>query len=41
VAEHERWSSILALITPFGFCLLAFNFLLAGLFRPAAGEECQ
>jgi TRAP-type C4-dicarboxylate transport system permease small subunit len=32
VAEHERWSSILALITPFGFALLALNFLIAGLF---------
>lgn len=32
VAEHERWSSILALITPFGFTLLALNFLLVGLF---------
>lgn len=35
VADHERWSSILALITPFGFGLLALNFLLAALFiRP-------
>ena len=39
VAEHERWSSILALITPFGFCLLALNFLLAGLFIPSPGER--
>jgi TRAP-type C4-dicarboxylate transport system permease small subunit len=39
VAEHERWSSILALITPFGFCLLAFNFLIAGLFATTHGEE--
>jgi TRAP-type C4-dicarboxylate transport system permease small subunit len=28
VAEHERWSSILALITPFGFGLLTLHFLL-------------
>lgn len=35
VAEHERWSSILALITPFGFGLLSLNFLLGGLFVPA------
>lgn len=35
VADNERWSSILALITPFGFGLLALNFLLAALFiRP-------
>jgi TRAP-type C4-dicarboxylate transport system permease small subunit len=35
VAEHERWSSILALITPFGFSLLSLHFLLGGLFaRP-------
>ena len=35
VADSERWSSILALITPFGFGLLALNFLLAALFvRP-------
>lgn len=33
VAEHERWTSVLALITPFGFFLLALHFLLAGLFR--------
>jgi len=39
VAEHERWSSILALITPFGFCLLAFNFLLAGLFINSPDDE--
>ena len=38
VAEHERWSSILALITPFGFCLIAFNFLIAGLFVAAPGD---
>lgn len=35
VADNERWSSILALITPFGFGLLSLNFLLAALFiRP-------
>jgi len=35
VAEHERWTSILALITPFGFFLLALHFLLGCLFRQA------
>ncbi len=35
VAEHERWTSILALITPFGFFLLALHFLLGSLFRQA------
>ena len=39
VAEHERWSSILALITPFGFCLLALNFLITGLFIATPGDE--
>lgn len=39
VAEHERWSSILALITPFGFCLLAFNFLIGALFATTPGDE--
>jgi TRAP-type C4-dicarboxylate transport system permease small subunit len=33
VAEHERWTSILALITPFGFSLLSLHFLLGGLFK--------
>jgi TRAP-type C4-dicarboxylate transport system permease small subunit len=32
VAEHERWASILALITPFGFCLLTLHFTLGALF---------
>lgn len=32
VADNERWSSILALITPTGFALLALNFLLAAVF---------
>jgi len=41
VAEHERWSSILALITPFGFCLLAFNFLIAGLFIASPAHDRQ
>ena len=35
VAEHERWSSILALITPFGFSLLSLHFLMGALFSPA------
>ncbi len=34
VADHERWTSILALITPFGFFLLALHFLIGGLFNP-------
>jgi TRAP-type C4-dicarboxylate transport system permease small subunit len=34
VADHERWASILALITPFGFFLLSLHFLLGGLFAP-------
>lgn len=38
VAEHERWSSILALVTPFGFALLCLHFLLAALF-PVPAEE--
>ncbi len=32
VADNERWSSILAVITPLGFGLLALHFLLAALF---------
>ena len=35
VADYERWSSILALITPFGFFLLSLHFLLGALFSPA------
>ncbi len=38
VAEHERWASILALITPFGFCLLTVHFLLGGLFTPSGDD---
>jgi TRAP-type C4-dicarboxylate transport system permease small subunit len=38
VADNERWSSILALITPFGFGLLALNFLLAALFINPEGH---
>jgi TRAP-type C4-dicarboxylate transport system permease small subunit len=35
VADNERWSSILALITPLGFALLSLDFLLAAVFiRP-------
>jgi TRAP-type C4-dicarboxylate transport system permease small subunit len=40
VGEHERWSSILALITPFGFGLLTVHFLLGAVF-PAAEENRQ
>jgi TRAP-type C4-dicarboxylate transport system permease small subunit len=36
VAEHERWTSILALITPFGFSLLTLHFLLGGLFAQSS-----
>jgi TRAP-type C4-dicarboxylate transport system permease small subunit len=39
VAAHERWSSILALITPFGFCLLTVHFLLGGLYLPPVDEH--
>jgi TRAP-type C4-dicarboxylate transport system permease small subunit len=35
VADHERWTSILALIIPFGFFLLSLHFLLGGLFSTA------
>lgn len=41
VAEHERWSSILALISPFGFSLLTLHFLLGGLFEAAAADDAQ
>jgi TRAP-type C4-dicarboxylate transport system permease small subunit len=41
VAEHERWSSILALVTPLGFGLLSLNFLLSGLFLPPSGKPAQ
>ena len=41
VAEHERWSSVLALITPFGFSLLTLHFLLGGLFTAAAADDAQ
>jgi TRAP-type C4-dicarboxylate transport system permease small subunit len=39
VADNERWSSILALITPVGFGLLALNFLLAALFVHSEGPH--
>jgi TRAP-type C4-dicarboxylate transport system permease small subunit len=39
VAAHERWSSILALITPFGFCLLTVHFLLGALYLPPPDER--
>jgi TRAP-type C4-dicarboxylate transport system permease small subunit len=41
VAEHERWTSILALITPFGFSLLSLHFLLGGLFKPATRDRSE
>ena len=40
VAEYERWTSILALITPFGFGLLSVHFLLGAVF-PASQEDGQ
>lgn len=39
IADHERWSSILALIIPFGFLLLTLHFLIGGLFTPAEDNE--
>jgi len=39
VADHERWTSILALITPFGFFLLALHFLISGLFTAPPDEN--
>ncbi len=39
VAEHERWSSILALITPFGFGLLSLHFLLGALYPKPAQDR--
>ena len=39
VAEHERWSSILALITPFGFFLLSLHFLLGALFSSSKPDS--
>ena len=39
VADHERWTSVLALITPFGFLLLALHFLISGLFSPPLDEN--
>jgi TRAP-type C4-dicarboxylate transport system permease small subunit len=38
VSENERWSSILALVTPFGFGLLTLNFVLAALFTRPEGH---
>jgi len=40
VAEYERWTSILALITPFGFGLLSVHFLLGAVF-PDNRDEGQ
>jgi TRAP-type C4-dicarboxylate transport system permease small subunit len=39
IADHERWSSILALVIPFGFLLLSLHFLIGGLFTPAEDSE--
>ena len=32
VASHERWTSVLALVMPFGFGLLSLHFLLGAVF---------
>ena len=39
VAEHERWSSILAIIMPFGFGLLSLHFLLGALFTQPQDDD--
>jgi hypothetical protein len=39
IAPNERWSSVLALITPFGFCLLTLHFLLGALFPHATEQD--
>ena len=39
IAEYERWSSVLALVTPLGFLLLALHFLIGGLFTPTENSE--
>ena len=39
VAEHERWSSILALIMPFGFALLSLHFLLGAAYPAEQPDE--
>ena len=41
VADYERWTSILALITPFGFFLLTLHFLISGLFAPPVEENAS
>jgi len=41
IADYERWASILALITPFGFFLLALHFLIGGLFSPPPDENAS
>ena len=39
VADHERWSSILAIIMPFGFGLLSLHFLLGALFAQPRADD--
>ena len=39
IAEHERWSSILAIIMPFGFGLLSLHFLLGALFAQPRADD--
>ena len=39
VAEHQRWSSVLAIIMPFGFGLLSLHFLLGALFIPPQDDD--
>ena len=41
VADYERWTSVLALITPFGFFLLTLHFTISGLFAPPVDENAS
>jgi len=41
VADHKRWSSILAIIMPFGFGLLSLHFLLGALFKPPQDDGAK
>ena len=39
VAPQDRWTSVLALIIPIGFSLLALQFILVGLFGSATAQK--
>jgi TRAP-type C4-dicarboxylate transport system permease small subunit len=39
VAPNERWTSVLGLVIPAGFSLLALQFLLGGIFGPVAESD--